>query len=85
VRPHSANLSLVTHFAQHLLCAIPNAGDYLELSIEGPEYYPWQYDLYDPPLAIDDGMLAAPTAPGWGVEVNPRWLAGAERRSTTVV
>ena len=80
--PHSANLSLVTTFAQHLLCAIPNAGPYLELSIEGPEYYPWQYDLYDPPLAIGDGRLAAPNGPGWGVEVNPRWLAAATHRET---
>ena len=47
-RPHSANLSLVTVFTLHLLCAIANAGPYLELSIEGPEYYPWQYGLYDP-------------------------------------
>jgi len=80
--PHSANLSLVTVFAQHLLCAIPNAGPYLELSIEGPEYYPWQYDLFDPPIAIADGMLAAPAGPGWGVELNPRWLAAAARRET---
>ena len=40
--PHSANLSLVTMCTMHLLGAIPNAGKYLELSIEGPDYYPWQ-------------------------------------------
>jgi L-alanine-DL-glutamate epimerase-like enolase superfamily enzyme len=80
--PHSANLSLVTTFAQHLLCAVPNAGPYLELSIEGPEYYPWQYDLFDPPPTIHDGRLAAPAGPGWGVEVNPRWLAAATHRQT---
>ena len=34
--PHSANLSMVTLFTMHLLGAIPNAGKYLELSIEGP-------------------------------------------------
>ena len=83
--PHSANLSLVTTFAQHLLCAVPNAGPYLELSIEGPEYYPWQYDLFDPPPAIHDGRLAAPAGPGWGVEVNPRWLAAATHRESRVV
>jgi L-alanine-DL-glutamate epimerase-like enolase superfamily enzyme len=81
--PHSANLSLVTHFAQHLMCAIPNPGSYVELSIEGPEYYPWQDGLYDPPLAVAGGVLAAPSRPGWGVEVNPRWLAAAERLTTT--
>ncbi len=60
--PHAANLSLVTQFAQHLMCAIPNAGAYLEFSIEGPEYYPWQYELFDPPPVVRDGMLPAPPA-----------------------
>jgi L-alanine-DL-glutamate epimerase-like enolase superfamily enzyme len=80
--PHSANLSLVTVFAMHLMCAIPNAGPYVELSIEGPDYYPWQYDLYDPPLVVEDGRLPAPSGAGWGIEVSRRWLAGAERRVT---
>jgi L-alanine-DL-glutamate epimerase-like enolase superfamily enzyme len=38
--PHAANLSLVTICTMHLLAAIPNAGKYLELSIEGDDYYP---------------------------------------------
>jgi L-alanine-DL-glutamate epimerase-like enolase superfamily enzyme len=80
--PHSANLSLVTVFAQHLLCAIPNAGPYLELAIEGPEYYPWQYDLFDPPLGVRDGRLPAPAGPGWGIDVSPRWLAAATHRES---
>jgi L-alanine-DL-glutamate epimerase-like enolase superfamily enzyme len=82
--PHSANLSLVTPFAQHLMCAIPNAGQYVEYSIEGREYYPWQYDLYKPLPIVDNGTLAAPSGPGWGVEINPRWLADAERLTTTL-
>ena len=40
VTPHCANLSLVTLFTMHLLRAIPNAGKYLEFSIEGADYYP---------------------------------------------
>ena len=39
--PHSANLSMVTLFTMHLLGAIPNAGKYLEFSIESEDYYPW--------------------------------------------
>jgi L-alanine-DL-glutamate epimerase-like enolase superfamily enzyme len=78
--PHSANLSLVTHFAQHLMCAIPNPGEYIELTIEGAADYPWQYDLYHPALEVKRGALPAPCAPGWGVELNPRWLARAEHR-----
>ena len=76
--PHSANLSLVTICAMHLLGAIPNAGKYLELSIEGPEYYPWQQNLFmGDPFAIRDGRARIPSEPGWGVEVNPDWLKSA--------
>ena len=42
--PHSANLSLVTVCTMHLLGALPNAGKYLEFSIEGPDYYPGRTD-----------------------------------------
>jgi L-alanine-DL-glutamate epimerase-like enolase superfamily enzyme len=84
VTPHSANLSLVTVFALHLLGAIPNAGPYVELSIEPSEYYPWQEGLFDPPLVVSDGSVQIPDGPGWGVEVRQEWLAGAERRASAV-
>ena len=78
--PHSANLSLVTVCAAHLLGAIPNAGPYIEVSIEGPDYYPWQEGLFrGDPFRIEDGRLAIPDGPGWGVEPDPRWLEGAAR------
>jgi L-alanine-DL-glutamate epimerase-like enolase superfamily enzyme len=81
--PHSANLSMVTVFAVHLLCAVPNAGPYVELSIEGPDYYPWQYGLFDPRCVhVSGGRLPAPEGPGWGVEPNPRWLERAAHRVT---
>ena len=44
--PHCANLTMVTLFTMHLLRAIPNAGKYLEFSIEGEDYYPWQQGLF---------------------------------------
>ena len=82
--PHSANLSLVTLCTMHLLGAIPNPGKYLELSIEGPDYYPWQEGLFrGDPYAVTDGHVSIPSEPGWGVEINPAWLqAAAYRRST---
>jgi len=74
--PHSANLSLVTICTMHLLGAIANPGKYLEFSIEGADYYPWQEGLFlGDPFAIRDGQVTIPSAPGWGVEINPAWLA----------
>ena len=76
ITPHCANLSMVTLFTMHLLRAIPNAGKYLEFSIEGPDYYPWQSELFvSDPFGINDGKVTVTDAPGWGVEVAPDWLA----------
>ena len=73
--PHAANLSLVTICTMHLLAAIPNAGKYLELSIEGDDYYPWQRDLFvGRPFEVTAGHVTVPDAPGWGVEISPSWL-----------
>lgn len=76
--PHSANLSLVTVFTLHLMGVIEAAGPYVEFSIEGPEYYPWQYGLYDPVPMVRDGKVQIPEGPGWGVEINPDWLDRAQ-------
>jgi L-alanine-DL-glutamate epimerase-like enolase superfamily enzyme len=81
VTPHAANLSLVTMCTMHLLRAIPNAGKYLEFSIEEEDYYPWQYGLFlGDPYAIEDGKATVTDAPGWGVEINPRWIETAQYR-----
>jgi L-alanine-DL-glutamate epimerase-like enolase superfamily enzyme len=83
VTPHSANLSLVTVCTMHLLGAIPNAGPYLELSIEGEDYYPWQVGLFEgDPFAVDDGHVLIPDEPGWGVEVSRTWLERASYRTS---
>ena len=77
--PHAANLSLVTMCTMHLLAAIPNAGKYLEFSIEGADYYPWQEGLFlGDPYRIEDGKATITDAPGWGVEINPEWLEQSE-------
>ncbi|MHA6686282.1 mandelate racemase/muconate lactonizing enzyme family protein [Mesorhizobium sp. A556] len=76
VTPHCANLSLVTLFTMHVLAAIPNAGAYLEFSIEGPDYYPWQEGLFrTSPYTVADGKVTIGDEPGWGVEIAPEWLA----------
>lgn len=72
--PHSANLSLVTVFSLHLMGALPNAGPYVEFSIE-----PWPEveALYTPALQVREGKVQIPEGAGWGVQVNPAWLAKA--------
>ncbi|WP_428696460.1 mandelate racemase/muconate lactonizing enzyme family protein [Stappia sp.] len=81
--PHCANLSMVTLFTMHLLRAIPNAGKYLEFSIEVEDYYPWQEGLFTAsPYAITDGHATVTDAPGWGVEVSPEWLAKSDHQTS---
>ena len=67
----------------HLLRAIPNAGKYLEFSIEGADYYPWQYGLFArAPYRIEGGQAVVTEAPGWGVEISGEWLSRATYQST---
>lgn len=74
--PHCANLSLITLFTMHLMRAVPLPGKYLEFSIEGDDYYPWQRDLFlRDPYRVENGQVVVSDAPGWGVEVSPEWLA----------
>ncbi|PTX45591.1 L-alanine-DL-glutamate epimerase-like enolase superfamily enzyme [Gemmobacter caeni] len=82
--PHAANLSLVTIATAHLLRAVPNAGKYLEFSIEGDDYYPWQRGLFEgDPFRVTDGQIEVTDAPGWGVEPAAAWLAQAGHRETS--
>ena len=83
--PHCANLSLVTLFTMHLLRAIPNAGKYLEFSIEGADYYPWQEGLYvETPYQIVNGHATVSDRPGWGIEIDPEWLARSKYQSSAL-
>lgn len=83
VTPHAANLGLVTICTMHLLKALPNAGKYLEFSIEGADYYPWQQGLFrNDPYRIEDGHATISAEPGWGVEINPDWLDRATYRAS---
>ena len=78
VTPHAANMSMVTVFTLHMMGAISNAGPYVEFSIEGNDYYPWQEDFYRPALVARDGKVQIPEGPGWGVDLNPQWLDNAK-------
>ena len=75
VVPHSAQTSLVTLFALHLLASIPNAGPCLEYSIEADANA--QEVLYSPALKVEDGKAKIPDGPGWGIQINPAWMEKA--------
>ena len=74
--PHSANHSMVTVFALHMMGAIPNAGAFVEFSIEPTS---WTDALFEPALEVKDGNVDIPAGPGWGVTISNRWLATANR------
>ena len=75
--PHSANRSMVTVFSLHMLGAIANAGPYLEFSIEPSG---WTAEMFEPVLEAQDGRVAIPDGPGWGIRLNPAWLEKADHQ-----
>jgi L-alanine-DL-glutamate epimerase-like enolase superfamily enzyme len=75
VVPHSSHLSLVTLFSLHFMAAIPNAGPFVEFSIE--EDANAGEKLYSPSLSVVAGKVKIPDGPGWGVRINPAWLEKA--------
>ena len=77
---HAANLSLVTLFSAHIMGSIKNPGKYLEFSIEGLDYYPWQDNIFTPDFKIAKGSLEMPHKPGWGIEINQDWLSCAKHQ-----
>jgi L-alanine-DL-glutamate epimerase-like enolase superfamily enzyme len=84
VTPHSANQSLVTVFTLHVMGALPNAGPYVEFSIEGPDYYPWEVGLLATPLAVKDGKVQIPDGPGWGIDIASDWLDRAHYQASAL-
>ncbi|MCJ7543390.1 MAG: mandelate racemase/muconate lactonizing enzyme family protein [Phycisphaerae bacterium] len=78
VTPHSpgGSGSMIRVFTLHYLAAIPNAGPFMEYSIEPGGQ---RSELYAPVLRAADGELEVPQGAGWGVTVRAEWLAAAKR------
>jgi L-alanine-DL-glutamate epimerase-like enolase superfamily enzyme len=76
VVPHSSHHSLITLFSLHFMAAIPNAGPFVEFSIEPSTNEGGT--LYQPQLEVRDGQVKIPDEPGWGVTINPEWLRAAK-------
>jgi L-alanine-DL-glutamate epimerase-like enolase superfamily enzyme len=80
VVPHSSHLSLITLFSLHFMAAVPNAGPFVEFSIE--EDANFGEGLYSPALRVVGGKVKVPDGPGWGVTINPAWLEKAAYQKT---
>ncbi|MFW6292960.1 MAG: enolase C-terminal domain-like protein, partial [Spirochaetota bacterium] len=79
--PHSANVSMVTLFTLHLLRSIPNAGPFLEFSIEEAGELG---GLFEPALRVADGEAEMPAdESGWGVRPRAEWLENARAETTS--
>jgi L-alanine-DL-glutamate epimerase-like enolase superfamily enzyme len=82
VKPHAANLSMVTIFTMHMLTAVPNSGE-LEFSIEyGADITRQAREMFSPAIVLEDGHATISHEPGWGVTINDEWLAGANHQAT---
>ncbi len=74
--PHTANRSMLTVFAMHVLASIPNPAPHMEYSIESVE---WVKGIFDNDLKVSNGSVAFPSeGPGWGIKVNDSWLNSAD-------
>jgi L-alanine-DL-glutamate epimerase-like enolase superfamily enzyme len=62
------------------MAAIPNAGPFVEYSIE--ENPNANEALYAPALKVKDGKVKIPDGPGWGITLNPAWLAQANHQAS---
>jgi L-alanine-DL-glutamate epimerase-like enolase superfamily enzyme len=59
--------------------AIPNIGDYMEFPYRNKDQNEsWQ----SPHFIIKNGVVKVPTGPGLGLEIDPKFLAGARRLDT---
>lgn len=79
--PHAANRSMLQVFTMHILRAIPNAGPFMEYSIESQES---MTGIYDPMPRAYGGEAEFPEGPGWGITVRPEWLEAADRQVSEV-
>jgi L-alanine-DL-glutamate epimerase-like enolase superfamily enzyme len=74
--PHCANASLLRVFTLHLALAMPACFHPQEWSIEDE---PWARGVYSPMPQVVDGEVHASAEPGWGVELDPSFVASADR------
>lgn len=73
--PHNTQTGVASGNILHFASCVPNIGPFME--------YPWRdaqqpADWYAPNFLIKDGKLTVPTGPGYGLTIDPAWLAPAK-------
>jgi L-alanine-DL-glutamate epimerase-like enolase superfamily enzyme len=74
--PHCANRTLQM-FTLHIAAAMPACYQYHEWSIEENDGQAWANEVWEEELEVKNGVVKVPDAPGWGLSVQPSFLAGA--------
>ncbi len=74
--PHNTQTGQTSVNILHFASAIPNTGPYMEYPHRGPEK---KAGWYAPQFEIKDGKVKAPTGPGLGLDVDPKWLEAAKK------
>lgn len=77
--PHCANASMLQVFTLHLAASQPAVSQLQEWSIEDKA---WTHGVYTGLPDVVDGLVHLGDAPGWGVEIDPDFLAAARRNET---
>jgi L-alanine-DL-glutamate epimerase-like enolase superfamily enzyme len=73
--PHISGAGTGYVYMLHFAAAMPNAGRFHEFKGGLPKGLP--VTCATSSLKAEKGLVTVPTGPGWGVEIDPDWLAGA--------
>jgi L-alanine-DL-glutamate epimerase-like enolase superfamily enzyme len=80
--PHCSNRTMLQLFTLHLAAAMPACAQYQEYRVD--DDVSWAESIATPMPTVRGGFLSLPTAPGWGVELHPSFVAAAQKRSSTL-
>ncbi len=88
-RPHSPMHSMNLVFSAHLVSAIDAPTTDLEFPVDNEwvaerfgRRSGWDTAFSEPNPVVSVGTVTFPDGPGWGVSVDPDWLADADRRES---
>lgn len=73
--PHISGSGVGYVYMLHFAGAVPNAGRFHEFKGDIPKGLP--VSCATSTLQAVNGFVDVPTGPGWGLEIDPEWLAGA--------